>query len=150
MSKKSLKILLLLEELRRKLTCDGSGDFELQYLGYFECFNQQRYYEAHDVLEELWLRIKKTRNGESLFYKGLIQLAGAFVHLQKSRLNPAARLLRLTLKNLEPWQPQTKGLDVQELVKRIQGWLAQLENSHYANNPYNPNCPPRIHLIRST
>ena len=25
------------------------------YQGYFQCFNAQQYYEAHDVLEHLWL-----------------------------------------------------------------------------------------------
>ena len=34
------------------------------------------------------------------FYKGLIQLAGAFVHLQKDRLRPAASLFRLAQKYL--------------------------------------------------
>ena len=52
-------------------------DLEVHYLAYFECFNRQLYYEAHDVLEALWLVDKHTPNGA--FYKGLIQLAGAFV-----------------------------------------------------------------------
>ena len=26
------------------------------YEGYFVCFNEQKYYEAHDVLEHLWLK----------------------------------------------------------------------------------------------
>ena len=30
------------------------------YVGYFRCWNEQRYYEAHDVLEHLWLRTKST------------------------------------------------------------------------------------------
>ena len=48
------------------------------YQGYFKCFNAGAYYEAHDVLEHLWLR---TRDENHLFFKGLIQVAGAFVHL---------------------------------------------------------------------
>ena len=38
----------------------GSPDPALdpRYLGYFTCFNAQQYYEAHDVLEKLWLETK--------------------------------------------------------------------------------------------
>src|SRR2546423_12627744 len=76
-----------------------------RYIGFFECFNSQRYYEAHDVLENLWL---ERRDENYAFFKGLIQIAGAFVHLQKQflrpthpkdgrRLRPAARLFKLAL-----------------------------------------------------
>ena len=60
----------------------GQGQvLDAHYLGYFACFNRGWFYEAHDVLEELWLA---NRTGPNYaFYKGLIQLAGAFVHLQK-------------------------------------------------------------------
>ena len=117
--------------------------FDLHYLGYFECFNRQMYYEAHDVLEELWIR---TKGDEYLFYKGLIQLAGAFVHLKKSKLNPAARLLRLALKNLEPYAPVMKGLDIPTLTDRMDHWLTQLEDSNYTYNPYDPHQPPQLML----
>ena len=50
------------------------------YLAFFRCWNEQRYYEAHDVLEQLWL---KTKSPDADYFKGLIQAAGAFVHLQK-------------------------------------------------------------------
>src|ERR1700690_2310463 len=71
------------------------------YLGYFDCFNRGLFYEAHDVLEQLWLKDKYGVNGA--FYKGLIQMAGAFVHLQKNRLRPAAALFKLALTNFEKY-----------------------------------------------
>ena len=78
------------------------------YRAFFHCWNEQRYYEAHDVLEQLWL---KTDSSDADFFKGLIQAAGAFVHLQKRyehplhakhsrRLPPAVRLFRLAERNL--------------------------------------------------
>ena len=91
MSKKSAKIAAMIEGLRGR-------DLSPYYLGYFACFNQQLYFEAHDVLEELWLVDRKGPDGD--FYKGLIQLAGAFVHLQKNRLRPSAALFKLAEANL--------------------------------------------------
>ncbi len=32
--------------------------FDRHYTGFFHCFNAQLYYEAHDVLEEVWLPIR--------------------------------------------------------------------------------------------
>jgi len=52
------------------------------FAGYSRCFNEQKFYEAHDVLEALWLQDRNGPDGD--FFKGLIQFAGAFVHLQKS------------------------------------------------------------------
>jgi predicted metal-dependent hydrolase len=52
-------------------------------------FNHKEFFDAHEVLEALWL--------ESLppvkdFYKGLIQCAVAFVHLQRKNLRGAKKL----------------------------------------------------------
>lgn len=116
----------------------------LHYRGFFECFNRQMHYEAHDVLEDLWL--KKKGAPEYLFYKGLIQLAGAFVHLKKNKLNPGARLLRLAQKNLEAYAPVYEDLEVQEILGRIQTWLSELEGSDYTKNIYDPMNPPRLDL----
>src|SRR3989442_12403561 len=55
------------------------------YLAFFHCWNEKRYYEAHDVLEQLWL---KTKSPDTDYFKGLIQAAGAFVHLQKRFEHP--------------------------------------------------------------
>ena len=97
-------------------------EFEPCYLAYFVCFNTQEYYEAHDVLEHLWLQREDENHA---FFKGLIQLAGAFVHLKKQsvrpwhptdgrRMRPAVRLFALAKKNLSPYAPQHMGLDVSE------------------------------------
>jgi hypothetical protein len=144
LSKKSPKIAKLLEDIVQNR---GNSKHDIHYLGYFECFNQKLYYEAHDVLEELWLKKK----GEPcfLFYKGLIQLAGAFVHMTKSKLNPAARLLRLAQKNLEIYPKIYEDLDVQSILTQIGKWISELESSDYKINPFNPNAPPRLALLSS-
>src|SRR5947207_12973321 len=116
MSKKSPKIAALIER------CHGQ-DLPAHYLGYFECFNRQLFYEAHDVLEELWLGDRKGPN--DAFYKGLIQLAGAFVHLQKNRLRPSAALLKLARANLEKYPAVHQRLAIAQVVKMIEEWLEQ-------------------------
>jgi len=135
MSNKSTKIAALIA------SCEGKG-MNPYYLGYFECFNQQLFYEAHDVLEELWLRDKKGPN--HAFHKGLIQYAGAFVHLQKSRLRPAAALFKLARANVAQYSSPHDGLDLVALLHSIETWLAELESSDFSINPLTPQNRPTL------
>ncbi len=138
MSKKSGKIAALIEG------CQGKGR-DAHYLGYFECFNQELFYEAHDVLEELWLGNRQGPNYS--FYKGLIQLAGAFVHLQKNRLRPSAALFKLAQANLEKYPAIHDALDVAAVLKLIADWLARLEQHQYNLNPLTPDNAPKLQLL---
>ena len=138
MSKKSPKIAALIEG------CRGQ-DLPAHYLGYFECFNQQLFYEAHDVLEELWLA--EGRAGANYgFYKGLIQFAGAFVHLQKNRLNPAAALFRLSQTYLRQFPHEHQRLDVVKLIDSGGEWIAELEARNFSTNPLGEKPPPHLVL----
>ncbi len=118
MSHKSQKIAELIGSLQ-------GGRFDAHYLGYFECFNQQLFFEAHEVLEELWL--SQRGQDKDLFYKGLIQLAGAFVHIQKNRIQPALALLRLAAGNLSKYPSNYESLDLSAVQRLISVWSAALE-----------------------
>ena len=122
-------------------------DLDAHYLGYFDCFNRQLFYEAHDVLEELWLADRHGPNGA--FYKGLIQLAGAFVHLQKQRLRPAAALFQMARANMENYPGRHERLDVERVVALIDSWRGELEATGFADNPLNSDNAPRLVLTQS-
>jgi predicted metal-dependent hydrolase len=139
-SKKSAKIAALIER------CQGR-ELDAHYLGYFECFNAGLFYEAHDVLEELWLAQRRGPN--DAFYKGLIQLAGAFVHLQKHtaalpRLRPAAALFRLARVNLQAFAPVHERLDVERTLGLIEVWLARLDSGAPGVNPFEVGGAPKL------
>lgn len=119
---------------------------DAHYLGYFECFNRQLFYEAHDVLEELWLPDRKGFNGD--FYKGLIQLAGAFVHLQKHRLKPSAALFRLAAANLKKYPPEHEHLHLPGVLRVIETWLQALERHDFQRNPLSDDRVPELRLAR--
>ena len=124
------------------------------YRAFFQCWNEQRYYEAHDVLEQLWLR---TNSADADFFKGLIQAAGAFVHLQKrfehplharhsKRLAPAVRLFQLAEKNLSRFAPRHHGLDVGALCQLLRAYANQIVRVDYKANPWSPETAPRLEL----
>ena len=138
MSKKSPKIAALLEGLQGRA-------LDAHYLGFFECFNQQLFYESHDVLEELWLPVRHETKGD--FYRGLIQLAGAFVHLQKNRLGPAAALFQRSRENLQRYAPAYEQLEVMNVLQLIDDWLARTKASGSNENPLNRFPAPKLELL---
>jgi|ERR1700738_4631004 hypothetical protein len=124
------------------------------YEGYFICFNEQKYYEAHDVLEHLWLEEKGPTHQ---FFKGLIQLAGAYVHLQKQyrrpehstdgrRLRPAWRLFKLAQTNLEPFLPTFLDLDVRTVLELCSKNMLAIEEAGFKANPWSPLAAPMLSL----
>ena len=137
MSKKSGKIA------ERIAAFQGDG-LDAHYHGYFDCFNRQLFYEAHDVLEELWLADRRGPNGD--FFKGLIQLAGAFVHLQKNRLRPAAALFKLAQANLIKYPSRHWQLDVAAVLQLIETWLDWLEMDEFGKNPFPSRGLPELAL----
>jgi predicted metal-dependent hydrolase len=139
-----------IQRLLEGAACPGGWD--ARYAGYFARFNRGEYYEAHDVLENLWLA---ERGPDRSFYQGLIQLAGAFVHLRKqaerpwhpkdgARLAPAARLLALADARLAAYPAFHRGLDLGEIRGRIAGWLAALQNT--PANPWSAGDLPQLVL----
>jgi uncharacterized protein len=123
------------------LTVEGTG-LDPHYAGYFECFNRQEFYQAHDVLEALWLR--QRGSPDDLFYKGLIQLAGAFVHLQKNRLRPADALFGLAAGNLARYPARHQQLEVAAVLGLIESWRAALRQASFELNPLTPDNAPKL------
>ena len=126
------------------------------YRAFFQCWNEQRYYEAHDVLEQVWLKSAISAE-DAQYFKGLIQAAGAFVHLQKhfehpthpkhgKRLGPAVRLFRLAEKNLEPFGVERHALDLvgfRKILARYRGAV----DAERGKNPWSPESAPTVCLL---
>jgi predicted metal-dependent hydrolase len=138
-SQKNEKIAAIVERF-------GGQRLDPHYLAYFDCFNRQLYFEAHEVLEKIWLPQRQQANGA--FYKGLIQFAGAFVHLQKGRLQPAAALLRLARENLRGYPAIHHQLDVSGLIKLIESWLEKLDSGASTSNPLDAPGAPQLALVK--
>lgn len=132
----------------------GDTEWHPCYAGWFRCFNAGDYFEAHDVLEHLWL---ETEGHDHAFFKGLIQLAGAFVHLKKQharplhpkdgkRLAPAARLFALAVAHIEPRAPYHMGLDVAAVCRLARKSRDAILRGEYRINPWRPDALPVILL----
>src|SRR5438105_8910958 len=123
------------------------------YAAFFQLWNAQKYYEAHDVLEQLWLVEKNAELAR--FYKGLIQAAGAFVHLQKNfehpshakhsrRLPPATRLFELALRNLDGLPNEFHALDIVRFRELLGRYRHEIVAADFRRNPWSPDNAPTL------
>ncbi|MEM6883615.1 MAG: DUF309 domain-containing protein [Verrucomicrobiota bacterium] len=151
MSSKSPRIAQLIQDCSDPI-------YSAYYIGYFKCFNAGSYYEAHDVLEEIWLAEGPAAKNYS-FYKGLIQIAGGFVHMKlhhaephhrihSQRLDPAARLLRLGILNTSLYPNPHQSLNLNTLHELCHPYLLALETGKYIQNPWSPENLPQLTLTR--
>lgn len=76
-------------------------------------FNARRFFEAHDVLEEMW---HEYREEDRLFLQGLIQVAVGFYHLENRNYNGCRSQFAKAIQKLEPYLPLHQSLDAQLLV----------------------------------
>jgi hypothetical protein len=120
------------EHVRKLLDAAGAEGPKGPYLAYFFFFNRQQFYEAHDILESLWLPERK--GPANNFYKALIQLAGAFVHLQKGRVKPGIALFKLSRSYLETYPAHYEGLNLETVLRLIDGWVVRLEGDPTQNS----------------
>lgn len=94
---------------------------DTRYIRFFELFNEQEFYECHEVLEDLWL--EETTCPERLFYQGLIQTATAFYHLRNGNLAGARKLFESGLKYLSSYPDRTMDFDLGGYKEVCAEWL---------------------------
>lgn len=122
----------------------AEGSRDPRYLEYFRLFREEKFFEAHEVLEGLW---RETRGPEREFYHGLIQLAASLVHFQKGNLAGGKELFRTASRYLEPYLPQSQGVDLERVLgdfkQFFEAWSRHPEESSLARR-----FLPRLELKR--
>ena len=105
-------------------------------------FNGRKFFEAHEVLEAVWLKAEGHRK---TLLDGLIQIAAAFHH--HTRGNPAGfhSLLEKGCSKLERFGAEAEGLDLAGFMLELRPWRKHLERSPREVLPAPP--LPRIRPI---
>jgi predicted metal-dependent hydrolase len=80
---------------------------------FLRLFNQEEFFEAHEILEELW---QEYSAWDRTFYQGLIQIAVALEHRLRGNLKGARGVLSSARRRLEPHLPHHEGFDLERLL----------------------------------
>ena len=79
-------------------------------------FNEEYFFEAHEVLEDLW---KRERGKSKLFLHGLIQLCAAYHHFQNGNLIGAETLLERGAQKMRSYPLDYLGIDAAKLLAHV-------------------------------
>lgn len=79
--------------------------------------NDQRYFEAHESLEELWLPAPYPLK---LFYYALIKLAVGLLQIERRNARATITQLQSAIQHLAPFTPAFMGIGTDSLVQQSQ------------------------------
>lgn len=109
-------------------------------------FNEGRYFECHEVLEDLW-RAEPT--SWRLLYQGILQVAVGCYHLTvRHNRHGAASKLREGLKKLEQFPAVVDTVDLADLREQVAGFLQEVEKMDDVQvAQYTGTCPLIIRYL---
>jgi uncharacterized protein len=88
-----------------------------------DLFNQQRFYDAHEILEDAW---RETSGPERLFLQGLIQVAVGLHHHSTGNSIGAVSLLTRARRNLAGYPKRYCGIELAQFRDAVQHWQSCL------------------------
>ena len=92
-----------------------------------ELFNQAEFFDAHEVLEDVW---RAAPEHEKKFLQGLIQIAVGLHHYSTGNRIGARSLLARADRNLSSYGNGIAGLRLAPLRASLAHWITALDNGH--------------------
>jgi uncharacterized protein len=88
-----------------------------------EAIRSQRYFEAHEELEEAW---RAASADERDFFQGLVHVAVAWYQAGRGRPLATARQLEKAARRLGPFAPAHRGVDVAHVLGQVEAAQARV------------------------
>ncbi len=102
--------------------------YDPRYLAGVVLFNEQDYFGAHEVWEDLWA---DSYGDDRRFYQGLIQAAVGLCHFSNGNLNGAVKLYHSSRDYMVACGPSLQGLDIAEFWSGMKVCYGPLLGSTY-------------------
>ncbi len=103
---------------------------ELLLLKVQELWNKELFYQAHEVLEDIWKLFPKNDKYNRNCYQGLIRLAIAYNHYQKGNLQSSLRVLKMSYEQLLSCDKNFRGIDLQRIITYLEKNIQSMENDN--------------------
>lgn len=116
-----------------------------EYLEGIRHFNAGRYYDAHEIWEEIWLR---STDAEKLFYQMLIQAAVGLYHIERGNRHGAQSLYERVCEKLQKLPDVFMSLDVAEFARQFDAFCTGWSESKAEAAPSTDRPRPLIRLRR--
>ena len=83
-----------------------------------ELIRAGEYFEAHEELEDEW---REAPDGERDFLQGLVHVAVAWLHAERSNRPGCERQLEKAARRLGPYRPEHRSVDVAVVLADVEG-----------------------------
>jgi uncharacterized protein len=94
-----------------------------------------RYFEAHEELEDAW---RAAEPAERDFLQGLVHVAVAWYQAGRGRRIGCERQLEKATRRLTPYAPRHRGLDVADLLAKLDAAASRVESGNLVLDPIEP------------
>lgn len=121
-----------------------SGIYAPQYLRGIEHFNAGRYFDAHEVWEEIWLH---SSGDTKVFYQMLIQAAVGLHHYERGNARGARGMHDNVVEKLSRLPSVFMSLDLVDFSRRFKASLAELMERNDEAAPPTDKPRPQIRLL---
>ncbi|HXG64263.1 MAG TPA: DUF309 domain-containing protein [Blastocatellia bacterium] len=117
-----------------------------EYLEGIAHFNARRYYEAHEVWEEIWLRSSEETK---LFYQMLIQAAVGLHHYERGNYRGGRGMHKAVTEKLRRLPSVYMSLDLADFSRQFKSFFAELIEKGNESPPLAERARPFIRLLRA-
>ena len=104
---------------------DCNGRLHPQALEGLRLFNAGHYFEAHEALEEAWLKEKGAARD---LYRGILQAAVVYLHVTRANYAGALKVYGRSQKWLTKWPDVCRGVQVGKLRYDLDKVLTEVRN----------------------
>ena len=119
----------------KRLSIDAEREriYAREYIEGIEHFNARRYFEAHEIWEEIWLR---SAGDTKLFYQMLIQAAVGLHHYERGNTRGGRGMHKRVMEKVQLLPSFYMSLDLADFSEQFNGFFADLiENNIEAAPP---------------
>ncbi|AZK47992.1 DUF309 domain-containing protein [Paenibacillus lentus] len=104
--------------------------YDRLYVAFLIYFNRdQDYFECHEVMEELWLKLDKDP-----LYKGLLQVAVGLYHFRNGNVIGGRKMMESAVRRLSSYSPDSLGINLGKLRREAEQYAMALAS--YENSPF--------------
>jgi hypothetical protein len=130
------------EEPGLELAGGFKGEYPREYLVGIDHFNAGRYFEAHEIWEEIWLR---SSDVAKIFYQMLIQSAVGLLHFERGNYAGARGMYANVIEKLATLPGIFMSLDVVDFDRQFREFFEPLRGANWQALP-DSRAVPRIQL----
>jgi uncharacterized protein len=95
-----------------------------KFLEGIRLFNEGKYFECHDLFEEIWMQ---EEGSDAEFFRALIHLAVGCYHMKNDNFRGAKSQLMKGIKKREPYESQHFGISISHLIEVFKKVIIDVE-----------------------